>query len=183
VADPSSSPFRAAGGRIATDIYLTLALLSVIVLVQTTLLARVRLLGASPNLLLAATVSWSLLRGVTGGLLWGFFGGLGLDLITGMPLGTSSLGLMTICFLAELGTTNVFTGNLLLPVVIVALATPIYGWIVLLTEQVRGLPIDWLANTLRVIAPETLLNGLMILLTFPVLRWVTPALGMERVGL
>jgi rod shape-determining protein MreD len=183
MSNPTAARTPGPGRRIATDIYLTLVLLAGVLLIQTALLSRVRLLGAAPNLLLVTTVSWSLLKGVTEGLIWAFLGGLGLDLITGMPLGTSSLGLMAICFLAELGTTNVFAGNLMLPVLIVVLATPIYAWIVLFTQQMRGLPVDWLATSLRVIAPEMLLNALAALLVFPALRGLIRAMGITRVGL
>jgi rod shape-determining protein MreD len=174
------------GGRKLTSIYLTLPVLALIVLVQATLLARLRFLEAGPNALLAAVVSWSLLRGIDEGIIWGFIGGLGLDLVAGLPLGTSPLALMSISFLAALGETNVFLGNLFLPAIIVALATPLYGWIVLLSQQLQGiavaeghLPVDWASATLRIIGPELLLNVLTVGLVYPPLRWLAGRLGAD----
>ena len=167
-------------GHTFTNIYLTLIIIALAVLIQATLLARIHILGAIPDLLVVIVVTWSLLQGVTEGVLWGFLGGLGIDLIAGMPLGTSSLALMTICFLGGLGTNSIFAGNLLLPIFIVALATPLHGWIILLMQQVRGLHIDWAASTVRVIGPELLLNTLLIIPVYPALRWLATQIGADK---
>ena len=53
-----------------TSLYLMAAVLTLVVLVQATLLARVKLVGASPNLLLVVVVCWSLIRGLYDGLVW-----------------------------------------------------------------------------------------------------------------
>lgn len=154
------------------DFYLALLILAGAVVVQGTLLSRIRLLGASPNLLVAVIVAWSLVRGVTDGLLWGFAAGLGVDLVAGMPVGASSLALMPTSFLGSLGRSSVYAGNLLLPVIITALATPIHGWILLLIRQLQGVSVDWLEVSLRVILPELLLNAALTLLVYPLLRLV-----------
>lgn len=174
---------RRASRRILNNVYLTLAILVLAVLIQATLTARIRVFGVTPDLLLTVVVSWSLLRGFTEGVIWGFLGGLALDAVTGMPLGTSSLALMPVCFLAGLGKSNIFAGNLLLPVIVVGLATPMHGWIVLLTEQLRGVPVDWLTSTVRVVAPELLLNGLAITVVYPILRGLVESTGIGRVEL
>lgn len=159
--------------RYLANLYGALGFLALIVLVQATLTARIRLLGASPNLLLVVVVSRSLIDGVTTGMLWGFAGGLILDLVAGMPLGTTSLALMAASFLAGPGTQTVFVGNVLLPVFVVALATPVHGWSVLLTQQFRGLPVDWIASTVRVIGPETMANMALIVVVYPLMRWLS----------
>ena len=168
------------GRRRGAGIYLGMAIMALVVIVQGTLLARLHFFGASPNLLLVVVVCWSLLRSVSEGLLWGFAGGLGVDLIAGLPLGTSSLALMPTCFLAGLGRSRVFGGSLPLPVLLVGLATPLFGWINLLTQQFRDLPVDWAGSTLRVILPELALNILLVLAIFPVLRWLAVRLGGAR---
>jgi rod shape-determining protein MreD len=167
-------------GHSLANLTLILGTVALIVFIQSTLLARVRLLGVSPNALLTVVVAWSLLAGIEAGLLWAFIGGLVFDLVVGMPLGTSSLGLMTICFLTGLGETNLFQGHIFLPVVIAALATPIHGWMILLTQQLRHVQIDWPGVTLRVILPELLLNAVLVVLVYPVLRWLARQTGVER---
>jgi len=170
---PESRRFRTPAlrpGRLIGAGGVALLGLVLVVIVQATLLARVRVLGASPNLLLVSTIALGLLYTVTEGVVWAFAGGLGLDLITGMPLGTSSLAAMTACLLTRLGRNRVFAGNLWWPILVTALATLVYGWIVLLTEQMRGLPVDWVASTVQVIGPEMLLNVAAMVLVYPALR-------------
>lgn len=159
--------------RRTADLYWMAALLMVIVLLQGTVLSRIRFFGAHPDLLLTVVVCVSVLRSVNEGLLWGFAGGLGIDLLASMPLGTSSLALMPTTFLAGIGRSTIFANNLALPMLLVALATPIHGWIVLFTQMARGVPVDWGATTLRVIAPELALNVLLTALAYPLLRWAT----------
>jgi rod shape-determining protein MreD len=170
----------AEASRRSASIYLGLLILALVVIIQGTLLSRLRFFGASPNLLLVVVVCWSLLRSVTDGLLWAFAGGLGVDLVAGLPLGMTSLALMPTCFLAGLGRSRVFAGSLPLPVLLVALATPIFGWINLLILQVRGLSVDWIGSTLRVILPELALNVLLVLAVYPMLRWLAVRLGAAR---
>jgi rod shape-determining protein MreD len=149
----------------------SLALLGivVVVLIQATLLSRVRVLGATPNLLLVTTIAWGLLHRVSDGVVWGFAGGLGLDLITGMPLGTSSLAAMTAGLLTGIGRNRVFATSLWWPMLLTAMATPVYGWIVLATEQIRGVPVDFIGSTMHVVGPELALNVAAMVLVYPVL--------------
>jgi rod shape-determining protein MreD len=163
--------------RRRADLYLALIILSFAVVIQGTLLSRVRILGISPNLLLVVVVCWSLAHGVADGLIWAFIGGLGVDLIAGLPLGTSSLALMPTCFLAGIGRNSVFTHSVFWPMLLVALATPLHGWIVLLILQFLGMPVDWVNTTARVILPELVLNVLLTIPVYPGLRWIAAQVG------
>ena len=141
------------------DLYLALFGLTAAVIVQATLLTRIRFFGAQPDLLLVLVVCWSLLHGAGEGMLWAFAGGLIFDAIAGLPLGVSPLALMPLCFLASIGRTSVYANNIWLPVVFVAMATPIHGWIILFVRQVQGVPINWLDASLKVILPALALNA------------------------
>ncbi len=158
--------------RDLSGVYLAAGVLVLAVLLQATVLTRLRLVGNAANLVLVVVVCWNLIRGQTEGILWGFAAGLGLDLAAGLPLGTSSLALMITCPLAVLGKNSVFPGSLTLPVLLVLLATPVFGWTVLLTKTLLGLPVDWLATTLYVIGPEAALNMALTPLVYPLLRWL-----------
>ncbi len=157
-----------ADNRSAT-IYVALLVLGTAALLQGTIIARIHLLGVVPNLMLVIVVAWSLLHGVTAGLVWAFAGGLALDLISGMPMGTSSLALMTACLVAGIGTNKVFSTNLLFPILVVSLATALNGWLVLLVMQLRGIPVDWIASTVHIIGPELLLNVCLMAVAYPIL--------------
>jgi rod shape-determining protein MreD len=152
----------------------------VVILLQANLVSRVQLLGARPNLALVLILIWSMQQSVTEGMLGGFLTGFGLDLVSGMTLGTSSLSLMICSLLGGVGTKSVFANNVLLPLLAVTVATPLHGWTILLTQQLRGQTVDWLASTVRVIGPETLLNMALALILFPLLRYLGRALGAAR---
>jgi rod shape-determining protein MreD len=160
-------------GRLLGRGGLALLGLALVIIVQATLVDRIRVFGVTPNLLLVTAIALSLLHTVSDGVVWAFAGGLGLDLITGAPIGTSSLAAMTACLITRLGRNRVFANNLWWPILLVALATPIYGWIVLLTEQLRGLPVEWAASTVGVIGPELLLNIAAMAVVYPVMRALT----------
>lgn len=166
-------------GRSLRDrgIYGLLLGLAFVVLVQATLLPRVRFLGAQPNLLLVLVVSWSLVSGVAEGLVFAFLAGLAMDVVAGLPLGTSPLALMPVCFLAVIGRNSVYVNNIWLPVLLVALATPLEGWLMLFLRQLHGVPVDWAGASSRVILPALVLN---VLLTIIVVRLMRRFGGWER---
>jgi rod shape-determining protein MreD len=159
------------------DLLLTLIILSLVVLVQGTLLSRLRILGVSANLLLVIVICWSLTRNVQEGLMWAFAGGLGIDLVSGLPLGTSPLALMPTCFLAGIGRSSIFAQNIFWPLLLVVLATPLHGWLVLLTQQLRGVPVDWVGSTVRIILLELVLNLVITIPVYPGLRWLAGRIG------
>jgi rod shape-determining protein MreD len=146
-----------------------LAALVLVVLVQATLLPRIRVFGAQPDLLLVLVVIWSLYNGVAEGLVFAFLAGLAVDLVAGFPLGTTPLALMPVCFLAVLGRSSIYVYNAWLPVLLVALATLIEGWLMLFLRSVHGVPVDWAGATTRVILPALALN---VILTIIIVRLV-----------
>lgn len=159
------------------DAYFEAAVVLIIVIAQATLLSRVRVVGAGPDLLLVGVVCWSLVRGVRAGLLWSFGGGLGIDLIAGAPLGLTALTLLPTAWIGNLGRARVFGSHALLPILLVALATPLRGWFMLLIQQTRGTQINWISSTLRVIGPELVLNALLTVAIYPTMRWLAARLN------
>ncbi len=158
------------GPRAVGRLYLILAAVVLLVLLQSTLLARVRFAGAMPNLLLVVVVIWSLLRGAGEGMVWAFAGGLLFDAISGLPLGASSLALMLASLLPGISEGKVFHNNLLLPLILVAVATPLYAYTVLAILGFRGVPVQWLSMTLWVMMPEMALNLASVAILYPLLR-------------
>ena len=160
--------------------YLLVLGVFLVIMMQATLVSRVQLLGARPNLALVLILIWSMQQSVAEGLFGGFLTGFGLDLVSGMPLGTSSLSLMMCSLLGGVGIRSVFANNVLLPLLAVTIATPLHGWTILLTQQLRGQTVDWMASTVRVVGPEMLLNMILVLMLFPMLRYLGRALGAAR---
>jgi rod shape-determining protein MreD len=80
--------------------------LVVAVLIQSTVLARLRLAGARPDLLVLAVVSVSVATDPTTGAVFGFVAGLVSDLLFDLPVGVSALVYTAVGF--AVGTVRVY---------------------------------------------------------------------------
>lgn len=167
-------------------LYIMPALLLLAALLQSTVTVRLELWGVKPDLVLILVVIGALLYGSKTALVWGFLGGLGVDLFSGGPLGISSLGLMLVALVAGLGHRTLSRYHLLVPVSAGVLGTMLYGvvYIGLLTllreiaaqSTIFGtlvLPnyqLPFWPTVQDVVAPATIYNTLLILLVTPLLN-------------
>lgn len=138
---------------------MTVPLLTGVALLQDIVLARVSILGGRPDLVLLSVVAWATLRGSAEGIVWGFIGGLLLDLFSGGPMGGITLALLVVALLAgrqwgrELGPTS-------LRVFLVTLGLCfLYHVLLLLILTGTGRSVDWVYGLARVAAPSAVLNG------------------------
>lgn len=150
--------------------YLAVFLLAGIALLQTTLAPQLSFLGGTPQFMLLTVVSWSLLRGGREGVVWGFIGGVMLDLLSGAPFGVMTLPLLLMGFLSGLGEFNVFRANFLLPGLVIVVTTLAYHALVLVLFQVLGQPVAWESAVRHVMLPAVLLNVLVLPLIYLPLR-------------
>ena len=153
---------------------MTVPLLTSVALIQTVLLSRVNLWGARPDLMLLIVLVWAVVRGVNEGLVWGFIGGLIVDLLSGGPLGGTVLALLSVVFLAGQlwgqGLTSPVV-RLLLPAF---LSVVVYHLVLLLVLAWTGHAVDWGFALLRVAGPSALLNTVLA----PFVQW--PLAWLER---
>lgn len=103
--------------------YLMVPLLLLCALLQSTTLARFKLAGVKPELVLLVVVIGAMVYGARSGVLWAFVAGIGLDLFSGGPFGASSLALMASALVAGLGHRPFSRFNLLVPLAAAALGT------------------------------------------------------------
>lgn len=140
---------------------MTVPLLTAIALLQDIVLARTSVLGGRPDLVLLSVLAWATLRGSAEGVVWGFIGGLLLDLFSGGPMGGITFSLLVVAFLAgrrwgqELGPTA-------LRLFLVALGLCfLYHVLLLLILTGTGESVDWAYGLARVAAPSAVLNGVL----------------------
>lgn len=158
--------------------YLVCLLLVVIALAQTTLSPRLALLGVQPNLMLLAVLSWSLLRGGKEGILWAFGGGVLLDMLSGVPFGTSTLSLLLVSFLAGLGEVTIFRASPSdclsphLPLVVSFAGSLLHDSTFLTILQLMGWPVGWPTSLWRLMLPAAGLNTVLMPLVYVLLRWL-----------
>jgi rod shape-determining protein MreD len=165
----------ARAGAIAAVVIVALAL-------QSTLLARMTLLGVIPQLVLVVVVSLAYLEGQRVGLVMGFFGGLLQDLL----LFQSILGLTALVYTLIGYSVGVFrqyapSESVWTPVLCVALATAVVELSYASLAIILGETWVSLDFTTKVAGLVVLYNTLLTPFTFPLVRKVSDRFRPERV--
>ena len=165
----------ARAGAIAAVVIVALAL-------QSTLLARMTLLGVIPQLVLVVVVSLAYLEGERVGLVMGFFGGLLQDLL----LFQSILGLTALVYTLIGYSVGVFrqyapSESVWTPVLCVALATAVVELSYASLAIILGETWVSLDFTTKVAGLVVLYNTLLTPFTFPLVRKVSDRFRPERV--
>lgn len=134
----------------------------------------VKVLGATPNLVLIFAACWTALRGRSDAMLVVPLAGLVTDLTASGPLGMSVLGMAAIVPLSALVEIRAMDSQFIPAVIIVALASLIYSLvgIAVLAATGEGPP---LLEALRwAVVPGTIVNALFTALVYLPLSWFGP---------
>lgn len=135
-----------------------------------------------PDLVLAAVVSWSLLRGPADGALGGLVAGIAMDLLSGAPFGMHAFVMTIVGVTAGFGAALVPSEHaMLLPSVAVVCTVIQQGAYVLLLRS-AGWPLDWSRIVLPIVAPLSLLNLLLTALLFQILTGLRHQIMPEEPG-
>jgi rod shape-determining protein MreD len=162
-------------------VYTMLPLLGFMAIIQTTVGPRLAIANVQPDLVLLVVLISTLLFGNREGILWAFAGGLWLDLLSGGPMGASSLALMVAALLAGVGHNRLFRSNLVVPSLATLLGTMGYSltYLGILTGIRVFIQNDSLALTLdrlllpsleRLVLPAMFYNTALMLLLTPFLN-------------
>lgn len=139
-------------------------------LLQTTVFADIRLLGARPELMYLLTISFAVLEGPASGAVAGFVGGMAQDFLLNQPKGITALTLTLVGYAIGMLRQYIVSPSPVLPVFLVAGGTfagvLFYGVVSFLLGQ---LDTTWL-YLLRVAALSAVYNGILTPLLFPLLR-------------
>lgn len=151
-------------------------------LIQSSLGPFLTIANVRPDLVLAAVIGWTLLRGSKEGVLWAIIGGLCLDLLSSGPFGVITLSLIITSLLARLGYGLVFGGYLIIPLSLTFPLSLAYYLTYTLLLNVLSKPLPWLPALSNVILPASVLNIAAMLLLFPLLRLLHRRTGREEIS-
>lgn len=151
-----------------------LVLVTVAALVQVTWAPRLELDGAFPNLVLAAVVCVTWLRGARAGLVWACAGGLLLDLTAPGPLGPHALALLVGAYAVSFWAGNVKPASVLQPALAAAAASAIYSLMLIGADDLLGLPLPPLRIAFDLAVAACLYNAVLVAMALLVLRRFTP---------
>ena len=182
MADVAANSFARQRWRCAINPYLTLPLLTGVALLQSVLPSQVNLWGARPdlNLMLLVVLAWAVVRGVDEGLMWGFIGGLILDLLSGGPLGATSLALLAVAFLAGQPWGQGLGPPMMRLLLLALLGVVVYHLVLLFIMTLMGYGVDWRFALTRVVAPSALLNVVLAPFVWQPLAWLDRRTRRER---
>lgn len=150
-------------------------------LLQTTVFADLRLLGARPELLYLVTIVFAFLDGPSTGAVTGFVCGMAEDFLLDQPKGITALTLTLLGYVVGLLRQYVVSPSPLFPVLLVGVGTLggvlFYGVVSFLLGQL-AVPVLYLV---RVAALSGLYNALLTPLVFPILRRAAEASRSQKV--
>lgn len=150
-------------------------------LLQTTVFADVRLLGAKPELMYLVTIVFAMLEGPASGAVTGFAGGMALDFLLNQPKGITALALTLLGYAVGLLRTYIVSPSPVVPVLVVGAGTfagsLFYGVVSFLLGQLDA---SW-GYLLRVSALAGLYNAILTPLLYPVIRRVAEGSRAHRV--
>lgn len=140
-------------------------------LVQATILPRVNPLSVTPDIVLVLLFLWTIRHGVRESLLWIFFAGLLLDLLTLDRFGTNGLALVVIVLLAGPARHRLFQSGIVVPVLLIVVATIVHGVVLTL---LRGMPtgISVLVDATPRIALQAAVHAVLVPIVHLMTRWI-----------
>jgi rod shape-determining protein MreD len=150
------------------------ALLLAVVLVQVTWAPRIAVAGAFPNLALVAVIAITWTAGVRFGMAWACIAGLMLDLTSDGPLGPHAVALLAGAYLTGFWARNLDRESLLHPVIAAAASTAVYSAVLVLADDVLGLPVPPLGVAVQLIVAASVYNAALMPVALAVVRKLHP---------
>ena len=142
---------------------LGIPLLILLAIFQSTLLGTFQFLDGRPDLILLAVIGWGLAGGSEEAMVWGLAGGVFLDMVSGIPIGTTSIILILIGTLVSLFEGRIWEANFLMPLGATLAGSLLFHILSLGVILLMGREIDWTYAFTRVILPSTFINLLLAL--------------------
>lgn len=165
------------------NVYLTLPLLTSVALIQATVLSRVSVLGARPNLMLLVVLIWAMVRGLDEGVVWAFVGGLIVDLLSGGPFAGTAVALVAAAYLAGQSLVEGVGSDAVRSIILVVLGVLMYHLTLLIILSWTGHPVSWGFSLAQVAGPSIVLNGLLAPIVLHPMSWLERVTGQDRMTL
>jgi rod shape-determining protein MreD len=143
-------------------LYLAIPLLSLAVIFQASILPQLDLPGGGPDLVFLLVLSWAIDSELRQGVAWAFVGGIMLDLLSALPVGTHSIPLLVIVFaLSGVGGQIYRLGLLLL--IAMAVGGTLFQQLTLMTiTALLGHRVMWLQEFTSIVLPTVFYNLILI---------------------
>jgi rod shape-determining protein MreD len=146
-------------------------LLILAALVQAAVLPHLRIFGGQPDIVVVMVLAWALLDDGVEAAFWALVGGIALDLLSGAPMGFSTLTLLPGIFLIGLTEARVYHTNALFALGIAGSAAVLYhGLHIVGLYLLMGRPIVLMPTLYYITMPSVVFDLVLILPTFWLFR-------------
>lgn len=152
--------------------YLAIPILLLAVAVQSSLLPQFRVYSGQPDLVLLLVLAWSVHADLEEGLLWAFFGGISQDLMSFLPLGSSTMGLVIGVFTIYWVRRQIFKLNIIVVVAIVMIMVVLQQIIQLGVLTLIGWDLGLISVIRYAMIPSFLYNLALFVPVYVVLRLI-----------
>lgn len=137
-----------------------LALLSIL---QSVIISDLTFIDGRPDLVLLAVISWAIIGHQKESMILAFFGGLFLDLLSGLPIGVSAINLIVITYLVSFSEGRFWESHFLMPLGVGLISSLFFYAFHLVNNLILGPSFDLSLALFRIVLPGTFLNLLLIL--------------------
>ncbi|MFN8447337.1 MAG: rod shape-determining protein MreD [Anaerolineae bacterium] len=160
--------------------YWGIPLIALAVILQSTFIPQIRILGGEPDLVFLLTLSWAINGRLEQGVAWAFVGGIAEDLLSAAPTGASVLGLLALVFGIDQLKQQVYRVGFLMVIGIVIAGTILDKLIYMIVVATAGFTIYPLENLTYVILPTIAYNLVFIGPVYWVVRRIQRRTGREQ---
>ena len=138
------------------------------VLVQVTWAPRLTVAGVFPNLALVAVIAITWTAGVRKGMAWACVAGLLLDLTAPGPIGPHAVALLAGAYITGFWIRNLDRESVVHPVLAVAVSTIAYSFVLVVVDEMLGLPVPPFGIALQLVIAACVYNAVLM----PIAMWV-----------
>lgn len=142
--------------------FLSIPILALAAVLQATFVPQIRLLGGGPELVFLLVLAWSINVDLESAVVWAFAGGIMQDLLSSVPTGTSSFGMLLILFAVSGVGQQVYSIGFVLLTGLVLFGTLFQHLVVMFIMMLNGFAVDWIGNLAFVTAPTIIYNLVFI---------------------
>jgi rod shape-determining protein MreD len=145
------------------DTLIGIPLMALLAVLQSTILSHVQLLDGRPDAVLVAVVGWSIAGRTNEAMVWGFFGGVFLDMYSGVPFGSTAIVLVFVAYLVSFPEGRFWESHVVMPLGVMLVASTVFHVLGIGTLLLIGRPMDLDSALTRVLLPSTFMNLVLIL--------------------
>ena len=156
----------------------TIVLIFVCFLLQSTVFHALSFGGIVPNLLIVLTASFGFMRGEKTGLLIGFFCGLLVDIFFGNTIGFYSLLYMYIGYMNGKFSAVFYPEDIKLPIALILGSDCFYGLVCYVILFLLRSRFDFRYYFVHIILPEIVYTIVVTIFLYPLILWINT--GLER---